>query len=59
MNKEDREMLIRIDQKVIAIEKSLSDPPYQSIVQMVKTHRWLIGLAITLGSTAALKAFLG
>ena len=59
MEKEDREMLIRIDQKVIDIEKSLSDPSYQTIVEKVKTHGRLFWIAITVSITAAYKSFLG
>lgn len=60
MDQEDRDMLIRIDQKVIAIDKVLSAPPsYGAIVEKVKTHGRLIWGIVTLSIAATIRAFWG
>ncbi len=59
MNKEDRDMLITILEKVHSIERSLSKPPYPTIVERVKTHGRVLWLTVGLAVASVFKAFLG
>lgn len=59
MDKKDRELLIRIDQTVSEMHDTLSNPPYQGLVEKVKTHGRIIWPSMGLAVSAALKAFLG
>ena len=59
MNQSDRdEMLVRIDQKVISIEKVIFDKPtYSTIKGMVLTHSKIFWIALSLSLTALIKSF--
>ena len=56
MEQEDRDMLIRIDEKVISIEESFSKTPYQTLVEKVKINTWVIRLTIVALFTAMIKS---
>ena len=57
MEQEDRDMLIRIDQKVLNIEQSLSNPDYRTLVEKVRLHSKLIWVVLTVSISTAFKAF--
>ena len=59
MNQADRDaMLIRIDQKVIAIEKVIFEKPsYPTIKEKVLTHSKLIWGVVFLSIAATIKSF--
>lgn len=57
MDQNDRDMLIRIDQKVIAIEKIISDQDYKTLAEKVRSHGKIIWGVIAISVTTAVKAF--
>ncbi len=60
MNQSDREILIRIDQKVINIEKILFDKPkYSTIKEKVLSHDKVFWIALTASIVAIVKSFWG
>lgn len=59
MNQSDRdEMLIRIDQKVVAIEAVIfGEPKYSSIKEKVLNHSKIFWLALSASFVAVVKSF--
>lgn len=59
MKQEDRdELLVRIDQKVIAIEKVLFEKPtYTAIKEKVLAHNKIFWIALSASIVACVKAF--
>ena len=59
MNQSDRdEMLVRIDQKVIAVEKVLFDKPkYTTIKEKVLLHDKILWVTLSASIVAVVKSF--